>query len=164
MKKIITFFFLSIFLISLFSAQETTTEGIATQEDVEQAGVTPDQPLWGIDVALERITELFSENAKLQHAMERLAEVKVMIEQNKLKQAERSRINFERIRLTLKNQSEIEEHTEFMGDIGTKISQISSGNLTSSDIVQIKGIIEIHKIGISEEAGNIRAMGKYSTK
>src|SRR3989338_8774837 len=67
----------------------------------ENAGVTPDSPLWGLDIAIERL-ELFlaggdTEKVKvgLKHAHERLLEVNIMIEKNKLDDAEEAKVKHE---------------------------------------------------------------------
>ena len=63
-------------------------------EDLEDPGITPDNPLYGLDRAMERLdlalTFNRAEKAKkgLIHARERLAEVKSMIEAKKLAEAE----------------------------------------------------------------------------
>lgn len=153
MKKILTFTILSIFLLSIVYAQE-----IATQEDITLAGITPDSVLYPLEIALEKITELFSENVKLKHAIERLAEVKVMISREKLPEAEVARAEFEVIRSNMKNMSQVKEHKILLDNLGKKIIEISSvrNNLTAQDITEIKNLIEIHKSDVMEEVGNIR--------
>ena len=146
-QKIISVFLASIILLvgvfPLISAQE-----IATQEDIELAGVTPDNTfLWGIERAMERVTETFSEKAKVKHAQERLAEVKVMIQENKIENAEKCRQSFNRLKLRVKNQTQIQEHTELMDNLGQKISAIASikGKLTEEQRNEIKELIRQHK-------------------
>ena len=57
---------------------------ILTSKDKKIAGITPDQPFrWRMELMFNRITEVFSENARIEHAKERLAESKVMLQQNK---------------------------------------------------------------------------------
>lgn len=157
MKKI-NFLILGILLVltPFALAQE-----IADQQDIVDAGITPDSPLYVLDIAIEKIIELFSENSKLLHAKERLAEVKVMIQQNKLQAAERARDEFEKIRLTIKNQTRIEEHKKLMDNLGSKISIIASqqGSLTESQISQIKTLIFQHKDRIKKETENIANRG-----
>ena len=66
---------------------------IANAEE-QDAGVLPDSPLWGLDKALEQIELMLAagniEKAKieLKHASERLSEVKIMIEEKRLDDAE----------------------------------------------------------------------------
>lgn len=85
MKKTIFVFLVILLLANKVYAQEP------------DAGVTPDSPLWGLDKSLEQIELLLAsgevEKAKihLKHANERLLEVKIMIEQNKLDDAEKAK-------------------------------------------------------------------------
>lgn len=56
-------------------------------------GITPDSPLWGLDVALDRITYLISLNKTatgLRIAKERIAENKKMIREKKPEQAKKA--------------------------------------------------------------------------
>ena len=82
---------LAMFAFSPFALAEETDVVVADE------GVTPDSLLYGLDKAMERISlALTFDKAKrsekaLQHAEERLAEVKAMIEQNKLDKAEKAR-------------------------------------------------------------------------
>lgn len=156
-NKSIIITLLIVLVSTLASAQ------IATQEDIQEAGITPDNQIaWWFDNAFERITELFSENAKLIHAKERLAEVKVMIEKNKFEHAEKSRLKFEEIRIRMKNQTLIEEHKILMNNLGMKISEIVSipkGNMTIEQrqelFQEVKILIEEHKSNIINETEKI---------
>ena len=144
---------LVISIFPLISSQE-----IATPEDIEVAGITPDTPLlWGIDRAMERVTETFSERAKLRHAKERLAEVKVMIQENKIEEAERGRQDFNKLRLRVENKTRIQEHTELMDNLGQKISAIAStkGKLTEEQKDEIKNLIFQHKERVRGEEDDI---------
>ena len=160
--KIIASIIILMSLLALASAQEIAI-GIATQEDVKEAGITPDNQIgWWIDNAFERITELFSENSKLSHAKERLAEVKVMIEKNKLEQAEKARLKFEEIRIKMKNQTLVEEHKILMDNLGQKISEIVAipkGSMTLEQrqelFQEVKTLIEEHKSNIIIETEKI---------
>jgi len=151
-----TFLVFLILLISLFPT--ISSQEIATQEDISIAGVTPDFPFWwGLDRAIEGITEMFSEKAKLNHAKERLAEVKVMIQENKIEEAEKARQSFNRLRLRVRNQTQIQEHTELMNNLGQKISAIASvkGKLTEEQRNEIKDLILQHKERIKEESDDM---------
>jgi len=151
-----TFLVFLILLISLFPT--ISSQEIATQEDISIAGVTPDFPFWwGLDRAIEGITEMFSEKAKLNHAKERLAEVKVMIQENKIEEAEKARQSFNRLRLRVRNQTQIQEHTELMNNLGQKISAIASvkGKLTEEQRNEIKDLIFQHKERIKEESDDM---------
>lgn len=143
----------SIFLFSVVSAQE-----IATDEDIKLAGILPDSILYGLELVLERITELFDKNAKLSHAMERLAEVKVMIDKNKINEAERARRSFDVTYSRIENTSQIEEHKRLLDNLGEKISQVASvrNNLTIEDREEIFDLVERHKENVLEETENIK--------
>jgi len=148
-------------LILLISIFPITSSQIATQEDIDVAGITPDNVvLWGLDRALERVTEGFNENAKLKHAKERLAEVKIMIQENKIEEAEKGRQSFNRLKLRVKNQTQIEEHIELMDNLGQKISAIASikGKLTEEQRNDIKDLILKHKERVKEESEEIESI------
>ncbi len=63
---------------------------ILAQTEEAEAGITPDSFLWGLDVAMEKVQMMFTfkqenkVNFGLQIANERLAEMNMMIKQNKL--------------------------------------------------------------------------------
>lgn len=107
---------LSICLILPFVIAQDTTVSI---EDLPEAGTTPDSIFWGIDRALENINLAltFDKSAKaqkgLQHAHERLLEVKVMIEKNKLDHAEKAELahkrKLEKVRIDIASLAEEEE-------------------------------------------------------
>ena len=87
------------------------------EEEAEDAGVTPDNPvLWGLDRAIERtsLALTFNKAAKakkgLAYAQERLMEVKLMQEQKKLDKANKSVEAYEDLT------EEAAENVEEMGD------------------------------------------------
>ena len=148
-----------IFLIlglALFS-NFVLAQDITYQEDVAKGGIMPDSILYPIDMAFERITEIFSENAKLNHAMERLSEVKVMVQQNKIEHTEKARIKFEEIRLRMINQTRVEKIKSFMDNLGQKISAIASvkGKLNETQKEEIKGLILEHQTQMKNEIETI---------
>lgn len=156
MKKQITLLTIAVmFLLAvpLILAEEE----IATKEDIQEAGMTPDNPLYPLDLLFERIIEMFDEDSKLIHAQERLAEVKVMIQNNKIEHAEKARIEFTKLRLRIKDKSQISEHTKLMDSLGNKISLIASvkGKLTEIQKIEIKEIIIQHKKNITHESEDI---------
>jgi len=155
MNKIIAFMIMSIFVFGMISAQE---QEIATAEDVAEAGVTPDSPFYGIELAFEKIVELFNKNSKLSHATERLAEVKVMLSEDKLSHAQTAANKFYGIYSDMENKSQVEEQKKLIDNLGLKISEIASGDgkLTDEDRTEIKGLIEEHKESISNERMGIR--------
>ncbi|MBI2451747.1 hypothetical protein HYV50_01560 [Candidatus Pacearchaeota archaeon] len=124
MKREIFIFglFLLIFLSFLATAQELET----TIE--EEAGVTPDSAVWGIDRALERIALALTidntkkENKRLQHARERLLEVKKMLEENKLEHAEKAK----------------EEHKKLLEISKIEIASIKTGD--KDDLASIESL------------------------
>lgn len=96
---------------------------VFAQNEVEvEAGITPDSPLWGIDIAIEKIVMLLTlkpedkANLGLQRANERLAEIQVMIQQNKTQSMNRAEME----RNTIINEVErntaglSEEHRQFV--------------------------------------------------
>ena len=115
-KKIRTIF-LVFFIIKLaivlslpaIVAQDTSDAGTSesgTLEEVSEAdegvvlpdpGVSPDSPFYGLDLAFERMGDAIAlgKAAKaergLKHAQERLSEVRIMVEKNKLQAAEKAR-------------------------------------------------------------------------
>lgn len=66
----------------------------AQTETEDEAGVTPDSALWGLDKAFEQLNLLLTfdkatrTEIELEHASERLAEARVMIKDNKVSDAE----------------------------------------------------------------------------
>lgn len=109
---------LSIVLILPFViAQEAAS--VDTKEPIVDPGITPDSPLWGIDRALENINLAltFDKSAKaqkgLEHAAERLFEVKAMIEKNKLEHAGKAELahkgKLEKVRINIASLAEEEE-------------------------------------------------------
>lgn len=73
---------------------------VAAQDEEVKAGILPSSFLWGIDRAIEKIQLLLTFDVaskaerRLLIAEERLAEVKAMIEQNRLDHAEEARLLF----------------------------------------------------------------------
>lgn len=150
-------------IFSIFSISSVYAEDIALQEDVEIAGINPDSPLYAIDIGLERIQERFSENAKLRHANERMAEIRVMLNESKLEYAEKGIQNYNRIRERVQNQTKLMEHSEFVDNLGLKISGIASqtSKLTEEQRSEIKQLIEQHRERIRVEVEeNEQEMGQ----
>lgn len=142
--------------MSLFSTMIVQAEdGIVTIEDIDNAGIKPDSILYGIDIGLERMTEIFSENAKLKHTKERLSEIKLMINESNFEDAEKGIQNFNKLRNRIKNQTRVKEHSELINNLGQKISGIASqkGKLTEEQREQIRLLISGHRerINIEEE-------------
>ncbi len=148
----------------LIGLPSVMSQEIATEEDVRMAGViTPDSIFYGLDIGLERVTEMFSENAKLKHAKERMSEVKIMLQENKVEMAEKGIQNFERLRLRIKNQTRIKEHSELMDNLGQKISAIASqkGQLNETQKQEINQILNQYQERIRNESQQIGTRVRY---
>jgi len=120
----------------LISAPEVNETEL--NEDLGNPGITPDSPLYGLDRAIERIQLALTldKSAKatigLEHAKERLAEVKAMVEQNKLKEAETAQ----------------EGHDSELAEVEAEIEDISQENATSEmkDVVALKEQVNEHRM------------------
>ncbi|MBU0959413.1 MAG: hypothetical protein KKB31_05705 [Nanoarchaeota archaeon] len=157
MKKILIIMG-AILLLALPFTLALEQEGIATASDIKEAGTTPEDGfIYELDLFVERITELFNDNLKLVHARERLAEMKVMIHKNKLQEAERVNTEFIKLKLRIRNRMQVEEHAQLMNNLGQKISAVASvkGQLTDTQKVEIKELIQEHKVRIQAESENI---------
>ena len=104
---------------------------IVNAQETENPGITPDSPFWRIDKAFEQLALFLtaSPEAKsiigLEIASERLAEIKVMISENKFK-------------ATIKAQ---EAHVKILIKVQKNNDKIKEDNSTE----EIKEIIEIDK-------------------
>ncbi|MCA9477997.1 MAG: hypothetical protein KC535_02525 [Nanoarchaeota archaeon] len=91
MKK---FLFIFAFLLVLSSAAVLAEE---------EAGTTPDSPLWGLDVAFDKLSLALTANDQkradkaLAIAEERLSEIKQMVEEQKLEQSEKAKVQHDQI-------------------------------------------------------------------
>lgn len=99
--------------ISVFA--EEINESEIEAELVQDPGITPDSPLWGIDVALDRLAFRLSTGPKkaelgLKIARERLTEMKRMQERNKIRECEKA----------------IEMHEEVMAEVNNAIVDIGN--------------------------------------
>ena len=125
------------------------------QELPEDAGITPDSFVWGLDKAIENINLLLTfDKAKkaekrLQIAQERLLEVKSMIEQNKLDKADKSKKSHEQTLEKVKqNLDELKkEDTEQVKDVTTLESAL---NKHESKIEELSNEVDI-KIELNGE-------------
>lgn len=104
---------------------------VNSQQAVENPGVTPDSFLWGLDKALDQLSLLLTfdeaEKAKkgIEIARERLLEVKVMVEENKLEAAGKGK----------------EEHGKTLARVKSNVKEIEDDDSTE----EIKELIEIEK-------------------
>ena len=146
--KCILFGILFIVLISLVNAQETT---------LTDPGVTPDSFLWGLDKAFDQITFLLASGdvdkvkKGLEIAEERLAEIREMIEENKLEEAGKAQDAHGKTLLKVK--IEIEgEITEEQKDLITFILNSLEGQ-TGEVEIEIENKKNKIKIEIEQETG-----------
>ena len=127
-----------IFLLPVIFAQETS----------ENPGITPDSFLWGIDKALEQIslflmTSPSSKATKgLEHAQERLAEIKAMIEENKLDAAKKAE----------------ESHGETLAEVQENIEEIEDSNSTEEmeEIIKIEKELQDHEDEVDQAFEEIK--------
>ncbi|MEK6834939.1 MAG: DUF5667 domain-containing protein, partial [Nanoarchaeota archaeon] len=106
---------------------------VNAQENVTNTdpGITPDNFLWGLDKAMDHISLLLtiSPDAKaskgLEIAQERLAEIKLMVKENKIEAAQKSE----------------EDHNSLLNVVKESISEINETNSSNT----IKKIVKIEK-------------------
>jgi len=156
---------ISLTLLLLLSMASVFAQEIAVEEDFVVAGVNPDDFFYGVDRAIERFTEMFSEEAKIAHMKERFAEVKVLIAQHKVNHSMIAIEGFNQVKNRIKDKTRVQEHNNLMENLGQKISEIAQqGKLTESDKAQIKTLIETHKSKIQEESVKLISQSKNITK
>ena len=121
---------------------------VIAQETQQNPGITPDSFLWELDKALEQISLLLtlSPNAKatkgLEHAGERLAEIKVMIEENKLDAAEKAK----------------ESHGENLAGVQESIEEIEEDNSTEEmkEVIKIEKELHDHEDEVDQVFGELK--------
>ena len=115
---------------------------VTAHEEAIDPGVTPDSFLWGLDKALDNLNLLLTLNPTekaikgIEIARERLGELKVMVEKNKLEAAEKSK----------------DEEVKVLSKVKDIISKIKEKNATK----QIQKEIEIEK-ELEEHEDEIKA-------
>jgi hypothetical protein len=136
MKKSLTILItlLLIFTVPVLAVHEDGHEEIAEEENEltdEDAGITPDSPLWGVERAFERINLAltFDKAAKARKrlviARERLAETSAMVKAKKLDHAARAQERHDRVlEEAEKDISEVSDEEEI--DLGEKIYEHKS--------------------------------------
>ncbi|QQG40162.1 MAG: hypothetical protein HYS81_02015 [Candidatus Aenigmatarchaeota archaeon] len=105
-------------------------------------GTTPDSPLWGIDVALDKIgillatTDDAKAHANLHIAAERLAEVKAMIAANKVDDAAKAE----------------NEHTHTLAEVKARIKALKEAREEDEldDTAEIESEVEKHESDVEE--------------
>lgn len=107
------------------------------EEVAEEAGITPDSPLYGLERAMERISLAFtlgkSAKAKkgLRHAQERLAEVQAMIAAKRMAKAQVAQ----------------EAHDEIMEEVEENVAGLGDGDTLAelTDEVELEQAMEQHE-------------------
>lgn len=156
MKNILTLTLTLLLFVGFVSAQEMS---IVEEEDIIIAGIVPGDFFYNTELVIERFTELFGERFKIAHAQERLAEAKLMIAEGKLNESKKAMEGFDNIYNRIKNKERIKEHKELRDNLGGKVSLIAfRGNMTDSDIQQIRMLIFQHRDKINQE--NIEIISK----
>lgn len=152
MKKIFGFIFVLLFSFSIVAAEDTALQG----EIVTEAGITPESPFYGIDLALDKISFALQRNSEkkvikgLEIAQERLLEVRAMLDAGKdedaseaeeehgkvLTEVEAELESFdaesseEELETELELELEVEKHKERVKDLKITIK----GDLSEEDI------------------------------
>ncbi len=144
MKKCILILFLTLLVFGITLNVPT----VLAQETPTDPGITPDSFLWGIDKALEQISLLLatspSEKATkgLEIAQERLAEIKKMIEENKLDAAEKAQ----------------ESHGETLEGVQEDIEDIEEDNSTEEieEVIEIEKELQDHNEEVNQVFGELK--------
>jgi len=139
---------LAIFLVFLVFGITLNSPMVLAQETPTDPGITPDSFLWGLDKALEQISLLFatSPNEKatkgLEHAKERLAEIKAMIEENKLDAAKKAE----------------ESHGETLAGVQENIEEIEDDNSTEEmkEVIEIEKELQDHEDEVDQVFGELK--------
>ncbi|MCH7567952.1 MAG: hypothetical protein IIA87_00890 [Nanoarchaeota archaeon] len=155
MNKLILLSSLLIFVtLSFVIAQD---QAVSAEEEI-QAGVTPDNPLWGIDRALENINLAltFDKSAKaekgLKHALERLLEVKAMIEEEKIPDAEKAELaHKEKLTRVRAGIQELEEDNEKNLEEVVDLENALDDQEAELDEIRSRIRIKIEGITLTEE-------------
>jgi len=136
-----------ILFLPLISAQQT---------EIEDSGITPDSIFWGLDKAFDQINLLLTtgdvDKAKkgLEIAEERLAEIKAMIEENKLEEAEKAQEAHGKALLKVKERVEEVEDDDSLEEIREVIEIEKEVEDHNEKVKQISGELKV-KIAIKEE-------------
>ena len=130
---------LAVFISPIASAQETATT---------DPGVTPDSLLWGLDKAFDQIALLLTtgdvDKAKkgLEIAEERLAEIRAMIEENKLEEAEKAQKSHGKALLKVKEKVKEVEDDDSLEEI--------------EKIIEIEKELEEHNENVEQTFGKLK--------
>ncbi len=137
-----------ILFVALLSTLILLSPVVIAQETPQDPGITPDSFLWGLDKVMEQISLLLtaSPDAKatkgLKFAEERLAEIKVMIEENKLEAA-------------LKAQ---ENHGEVLANVIQNIEEIEEDNSTEEiiEVIEVEKELQDHNNEVEQVFGELK--------
>lgn len=132
----------------LITLSLSTTSVLAQATTITNPGITPDNFLYGLDVFIDNIRLAITagdiEKAKLslQIAEERLAEVKVMIEQNKLAEAQTAQA----------------EHDKNLAVTETSVGQIARTNATEEikEEINVEKALKQHKAKVETVSGELK--------
>lgn len=158
-------FIINLLLLGSVFAQETTLpptiiEGIVSQDEIIEAGITPDLTLfWRIELVIDRIRETVNPEVILNNSLERAIEVRVTLNKGKIQYAELGIAEFNKSFYRIKNRTLAEERLglerRLVDNLGRKVSIIASqGNLSEQDRASIKTLIEEHRNMTREQAIN----------
>ncbi len=139
MKCIIFGVLLIVFIFPIVNAQQTVTQ---------DPGITPDSFLWGLDKAFDQISLLLTtgdtDKAEkgLEIAEERLAEIRKMIEENKLEAAEKAKEAHGKTLLKVKNNVEDLEEDDSLEEI--------------EEVIEIEKNLEGHDEKVEQTFGELK--------
>ena len=139
MKKIIFAVLLIILLSTITSAQQTT---------IKNPGVTPDSFFWGLDKALDQLSLLLTtgdaDKARkgLEIAEERLAEIREMVEENKLEAANKAKEEHGKNLLKVKEDIKLIERDDSLEEI--------------KDVIEIEKELEEHDGKVEETFSGLK--------
>jgi len=171
MKKII-FLFISLMLLANVLAQADSSQDQVFEDAETDVGIAPDSALYGLENAFKKISLALTFNKKakakkeLGIARERLREIKLMIEKNKLDAAEKARISHEEISKKLKARFEDEVETDEEGiELQAEAeAEIEEQEAEIEDIktrIEIKGeLSEEQRAKLMELIENLKSNGK----
>lgn len=120
----------------------------AHEEEIVDPGVTPDSFLWGLDKALDNLNLLLTfnpaEKAKkgIEIARERLEEVKIMVEENKIEAAAKGK----------------DEQVKLLSKVRESISGIKEENATKQieEEIEIEQELEEHEEEVEEASNKLK--------
>ena len=149
LKKIIILFLCLVLIVNVNSQDEANDATSVQLEDaVDDGGITPDSVFYGLDNAWERVSLAFTFNKEkkaekeLKYARERLKEVKLMVEENKLDAAQKAEEKHTRLIEKLKERIDgLDDKNE--GDLETNLEFENEIEEQEAEIDEIKTKIEI---------------------